>query len=78
MMKGVYAEENSMAETCTEVACILSGLTEESESCTSSIVEVETVKATMDDGTMDDGKEARRHVTVSASALVPLVVTSQC
>jgi hypothetical protein len=62
MMKGIYAEETSAAEICTEVAYILGSLAEESESCTSGVVEVETVNATM-----DDGKEARRHVTASAS-----------
>lgn len=69
MIKGIYVEENSTAETCTEVVCIM----EKSESCTSSIVEVETVKVMMDDGTMNDSKEAWRHMTVSTLALMPLL-----
>ena len=68
MIKGMYVKENSTAKTCTEVACIT-----ESESCTSSIMKVETVKVTMENGRMDDGKEARRHITMSTLALIPLL-----
>ena len=48
MMKGVYTDENSTA-ICTEVAYFLDSHTDESESRTSSAMEVETVNAMMDD-----------------------------
>jgi|SRR6266436_2540188 len=48
--KRIYADENSTAEICAEVACFLGSHAEESESRTSGVVEVVTVSATADDG----------------------------
>jgi len=53
MVKGIYADENSTAEICAEVAYFLGSHAEESESRTSGVVEVETVNTMMD----DDGAE---------------------
>jgi len=43
MVKGIYIGKNSMVEICAEVVYFLSSHTEESESCTFSVVEVEMV-----------------------------------
>jgi len=53
MVKGIYADENSTAEICAEVAYFLGSHAEESESRTSGVVGVETVNEMMD----DDGAE---------------------
>jgi len=53
MVKGIYADENSTAEICAEVAYFLGSHAEESESRTSGAVEVVMVNAMMD----DDGAE---------------------
>jgi hypothetical protein len=58
MVKGIYADENSTAEICMEVAYFLGSHTEESESHTSGVVEVETVNAMMDDDGMERVAEA--------------------
>jgi hypothetical protein len=58
MVKGIYADENSTAEICTEVAYFLGSHAEESESHTSGVVEVETVNAMMDDDGMERVAEA--------------------
>jgi hypothetical protein len=62
-VKGIYAltNENSTVEIYTKVAYFLSSHTEESESCTSGVVDVGTVNANamMDD---DGWRRWRRHV----------------
>jgi hypothetical protein len=58
MIKGVYTNENLMVETCTEVAYFLNSHMDESESCTSSTMEVETVNAMMDDNSVERCAEA--------------------
>jgi hypothetical protein len=58
MMKGVYTNENSTAEICTKVAYFLDSDTDESESRTSSAMEVEIVNAMMDDDSVERCAEA--------------------
>lgn len=53
MVKRIYGDEDSTAETCAEVAYFLGSHAEESESRTSGAVEVVMVNAMMD----DDGEE---------------------
>jgi hypothetical protein len=60
MVKGTYADENSTAEICAEVAYVLGSHVEESESRTSGVVEVETVNAIMDDDGVERMAEAWR------------------
>lgn len=48
-VKGIYADENSTAEICAEVAYFLGSHAEESANHTSGVVEVVTVNAMVDD-----------------------------
>ena len=57
MMKGVYTDENSTA-ICMEVAYFLDSHTDESESRTSSTMEVETVNVMIDDDSVERCAEA--------------------
>lgn len=60
MVKGIYADENSTAEICAEVAYFLGSHAEESASCTSGVVEVVIVNAMVDDGGAERVAEAWR------------------
>ena len=62
MVKGIYADGNSMTEIYTEVAYFLGSHVEESDSCTSGVVGVVMVNAMLN----DDGVERVRHEAASA------------
>lgn len=59
-VKGIYADENSTAEICAQVAYFLGSHAEESESRTSGVVEVVMVNALMDDDGVERLAEAWR------------------
>ena len=69
--RDLRADENSTVETYTKVAYFLSSHTEESESCTSGVVDVGTVNANamMD----DDGGEGGGGMCLSCDRYTPVV-----